>query len=648
MSALKTGLGTIRAASFLPAALILAACGGACSSAASRAGSATGVELSMEAEDLSGADDMLPAPLANGAIPADAVCRNPAATPGERARDLLSRMTLEEKVGQMTQAARDYLLGAEEDIARYGLGSLLSGGGSGPRANTAEAWADMYDRYQRAALSSRLGIPMIYGIDAVHGNNNVRGSTIFPHNIGMGAAGDPELVREAARVTAVEVAATGVDWTFAPCVAPVRDIRWGRTYEGYSEDPALAGILGEAATRGFQEGRPEDSILACAKHFLGDGGTGGGRDRGDTRVDEATLRSLFLSPYLPSLEAGVGSVMVSFSSWNGQPMHQNRYLITEVLKGELGFKGIVVSDWAGVREAPGDPVTQVRLAINAGIDMVMVPDDYKGFIETLLGLVRSGEVSMARVDDAVLRILETKFRIGLFERPWAERSLLSAVGSPAHRAVARKAVRASQVLLKDEGLLPLPKTGRILLAGSAADNVGLQCGGWTLTWQGVSGNAIPGTSLVEALREVGGPGVEVIVVEDPESIAGMRKEGDVAVVASGERPYAEGMGDDGVLLFRPADLEYLRAFESAGVPALTVLFSGRPLMIGEALGLSRAFVAGFLPGTEAGGLADLLFGEFPFTGRLPYTWPDSVDAIPIQSAMTGPGVLFPRGWGLGG
>lgn len=629
-------------AAVVPALMLLLACG-ACSTAAFGAGADGGAGPAKPR-----AEEPLPVPLGTGVIPADAVCRDPEAGPEARARDLLARMTLEEKVGQMTQVAREYLLGAEEDIGIYGLGSLLSGGGSGPRTNTPAAWADMYDRYQRAALRSRLGIPMIYGVDAVHGNNNVRGSTIFPHNIGLGAAGDPALVREAARVTAIEVAATGVDWTFAPCVAPPRDIRWGRTYEGYSEDPALAGLLGEAAVRGFQEGSAADSILATAKHFLGDGGTAGGKDRGDTRVDEATLRALFLAPYLPSLEAGVGSVMVSFSSWNGQPMHQNRYLITEVLKGELGFEGIVVSDWAGVREAPGDPVTQVKLAIDAGIDLVMVPDDYKGFIDTLLGLVRSGEVPMERIDDAALRILETKFRIGLFERPWAERSLLDSVGSPEHRAVARQAVRASQVLLKDEGFLPLPRTGRILLAGSAADNVGLQCGGWTLTWQGVSGNAVPGTSLLEALREVGGPGVELVLVEDPEAIGALRREGDLAIVASGERPYAEGQGDDGVLAFRPADLEYLRAFEATGVPALTVLFSGRPLIIGEALESSRAFVAGFLPGSEAGGLADLLFGDAPFTGRLPYTWPASVDAVPLQSTTSGPGVLFPRGWGLDG
>lgn len=592
-----------------------------------------------------------PMPLAAGAIPADAVCRDAKASPEARAADLLARMTLDEKIGQMTQPARDYIRNPA-DIGRYGFGSILSGGGSGPRSNIPLSWADMYDGYQRQALGSRLAIPMIYGIDAVHGNNNVRGSTIFPHNIGLGAAGDAALVEKAARITAAEVAATGIDWTFAPCVTVPQDIRWGRSYEGFSEEPGLTGRLGAAAVKGFQAGSGDaafaapDSILACIKHFVGDGGTKGGVDRGDTVCDEGTLRSLYLAPYVEGIKAGAGSVMVSFSSWNGLAMHQHRYLVTDVLKGELGFKGFVVSDWAGVKEAPGDPATQIEKAINAGVDLVMVPDNYAEFVATLTGLVKSGRVDQARIDDAARRILTVKFRIGLFERPYADRSLLAAVGSPEHRAVARQAVRQSQVVLKNDGILPL-KPGaykRILVCGSAADDIGMQCGGWTITWQGDAGPITPGSTVLQGVKELAGPGAQVSYAPGADLPAGSF---DLAIVVAGELPYAEMKGDNQRLALLPQDKLSVAALAARKIPTVTVLLSGRPLLIGDELAASRAFVAGWLPGSEGAGVADILFGVQKPSGKLSFTWPADLAAVPVHADKPAPGVLFPRGWGLG-
>jgi beta-glucosidase len=566
----------------------------------------------------------------------------------ERARLLLAVMTLEEKVGQMTQPARDYL-GHESNITKYGLGSVLSGGGSGPRENTARAWADMTDRYQKQALATRLGIPLMYGVDAVHGHNNLKGAVIFPHNIGLGASGNPGTVEEIARVTAIETAATGIRWTFAPCIAVPLDERWGRTYEGFSEDTDLVAMLGAAAVRGYQ-GPADHSrldgngfIMATAKHYLGDGGTTGGTDQGDVRMSGEELRTLFLPPYESAIQAGVGSVMVSFSSWNGIKMHQQAYLINEVLKGELGFDGFVVSDWAGVKQLPGSPADQIALAVNAGIDMVMVPDSWREFIRDLLVLVSTGIVSQERVDEAVYRILLAKFRLGLFEAPLANPELLPLVGSQEHRDLARRAVSESVVVLKNSGLLPLNPAGlRIGLVGQAADDIGYQCGGWTISWQGSIGPITDGTTILQGLQQA---------VPDTSLVTHARRAAelgpvDIAIVVASEPPYAEGKGDNRHLGFPATAAADIRELADRGIPVLTILISGRPLVIHEALRQSTAFLAAWLPGTEGSGISDIILGKAKPTGRLPYTWFDNVEAIPLNSREPGSGVLFPFGYGL--
>jgi beta-glucosidase len=476
-----------------------------------------------------------------------------------RVADLLSRMTLDEKIGQMTQAERADIT-TSTDIATYGLGSLLSGGGSAPSTNTATGWADMYDGFQQAALANRLGIPLIYGVDAVHGHNNVRGATIFPHNIGLGATRDASLVQQVGQATAEEVAGTGIDWTFAPCLCVARNERWGRTYESFGEDPAIAQSLTTIIT-GFQGstlGGTGSSILATAKHYVGDGGTTGGDDQGNTQLSEADLRRIHLAPFVTAVQRNVGSVMISYSSWNGVKMHGNQYLIRDVLKGELGFTGFVVSDWQGIDQidgAGGFSASDVRTSINAGIDMVMVPHDYKGFIATLRTEVQAGRVPLTRIDDAVSRILTKKFQLGLFERPLTDRTWTATVGSAAHRALARQAVRESQVLLKNDGILPLAKSGvRILVAGKNADNIGNQSGGWTISWQGSSGNITPGTSILQGIRAAVAPGTTVTFDASARKPAGH----DVAIAVIGETPYAEGQGDrtDGMGLDR-SDLSVL-------------------------------------------------------------------------------------------
>jgi beta-glucosidase len=558
-------------------------------------------------------------------------------TPATSVEALLAQMTLEEKVGQMAQAGRGYLL-SEADIRDYRLGSLLSGGGSAPPDATAAGWADMYDRYQGFALQTRLKIPLIYGVDAVHGHNNVRGAVIFPHNIGLGCTRNPSLVEEVARATADEVVATGIDWTFSPCIAVPRDERWGRTYEGFGETPELVSQMAAAAVRGYQA-----RILACAKHYVGDGGTVGGKDQGDTRLDEATLRTVHLPGYSAAIGAGVGSVMVSFSSWNGVKMHGHRYLVSDVLKGELGFKGFVVSDWGGINQLAGDYAAQIETAVNAGIDMVMIPDRYAEFIATLVRLVNAGRVPSARVDDAVRRILTEKQRLGLFERPLTDRSGLPSVGSSEHRSVARRAVRESLVLLKnDRGILPLPKTaGRIHVAGKNANDLGNQCGGWTITWQGGSGPITTGTTILDAIRATAA-GTTLSYSLDGSGAAGAT----AAVVVIGERPYAEGLGDRTDLALDAEDVAAVRTTSQAGVPTVVVLVSGRPMILGDALTRADAFVAAWLPGTEGQGVADVLFGDYNPTGKLSHSWPRDMRQIPINVGDPSYDPLFPYGFGL--
>ncbi|MDI1336656.1 MAG: glycoside hydrolase family 3 N-terminal domain-containing protein [Lacunisphaera sp.] len=583
-------------------------------------------------------------------------------TPGSeidrRAAALVREMTLAEKIGQMTQVDCNALLNREE-ITKYFLGSVVSGGSSDPQAgNTARDWADHYDAHQQPALLTRLKIPMLYGVDAVHGHNNVIGATIFPHNIGLGATRDPALVEAMGRVVAREIAATGVDWTFAPGVIVARDERWGRTYESFAEEPALVGELGAAFVRGLQMPSLADptAILACAKHFLGDGGTTGGVDQGDTRMEEPELRRVFLAPYLPAIRAGVGSIMVSYSSWNGLKMHGHRYLLTDVLKHEHGFRGFLVSDWAAIDQLPGDFKSDIATSINAGLDMVMIPNGphgkpsgkpntYVEFITYLKELVQAGRVPLARIDDAVERILRVKLEMGLFEHPFTDRSLLSEVGRPAHRELARRAVRESLVLLKNENrTLPLAKTAhRLVLAGNGADDLGRQCGGWTISWQGKPGKVTEGgTTILEAFRQSVGPNCEITCSAD----ASAAKGADAVVVVLAEDPYAEGKGDRHDLALPPGQLAVLRNAKASGAPVVLVLLSGRPLILDAALGLADAVVAAWLPGTEGRGLTDVLLGDHAPTGKLSFSWPRSMAQIPVNVGDATYDPLFPFGFGL--
>ena len=579
--------------------------------------------------------------------------RNPALTPQARAADLLGRMTLAEKIGQMTQAERGAIRDTA-DIAAYGLGSLLSGGGSAPASNTPAGWADMTDTFQKAALSTRLGIPLLYGSDAVHGHNNLLGAVLYPHNIGLGATRDSALVARIARATAEDLAATGVSWTFSPCLCVVRDLRWGRSYESFGERPDLVARMSSAV--GGYQGQPgsRGRVLATAKHFLGDGGTAYASsitedyllDQGDARLSEAQLRALHLPPFQAAIQAGVGSVMVSFSSWNGVKMHAQARLISGVLKGELGFGGFVVSDWAGVDQIAPDYALAVRTAINAGIDMVMVPNDYRRFVQTLTGEVQAGRVPMTRIDDAASRILIQKFRFGLFERPLADRSLAAGVGSASHRALARQAVQQSLVLLKNDGVLPVSgSVKRILVTGSSADDLGRQLGGWSVTWQGRGGRTTSGTTILEGIKARAGSGVKVDHLET--ATAAQARGYDLGVVVVGETPYAEGKGDTSDLSMNASDAQATSTVCKA-VKCLVIVVSGRPLLLTDELPGIGALVAAWLPGTEGGaGVADALFGKAEFTGRLPITWPRNNDQLPVGRPKDAGAPLFPYGFGLG-
>jgi len=560
---------------------------------------------------------------------------------------LLAQMTLEEKVGQMTQAERGSLDSGAEDIKTYFLGSVLSGGGSGPAENRVNAWADMYDRFQSKALATRLKIPLLYGIDALHGHNNVWGAVVFPHNIGLGATRNLDLVEKVGRITASEVRATGMNWTFSPCVTVPRDERWGRTYEGFGEDPGLVRSLSEAAVRGYQAGDLADpaGISACAKHYVGDGGTTGGIDQGNAQMDEPTLRAIHLPGYLGAMDAGVATIMVSFSSWNGVKMSGNKYLLTDVLKGELGFEGFLVSDWAAIDQLPGDYRAQVKASANAGMDMFMVPYRHREFFANLLSLVQAGEVPMTRIDDAVRRILRVKFAAGLFDRsPLTDKTFQQRFGSLEHREVAREAVRQSVVLLKNQGgSLPLAKTiARIHVSGKSADSLRNQCGGWTIDWQGMTGAVPPGTTVLTAIRSAVSPGTTVSYSSDGSGAAGA----DVGVVVIGETPYAEGYGDDPDLSLSAEDLAVVNTVNQAGVPVVVVLISGRPMILNPILDKIQAMLAAWLPGTEAPGVADVIFGDYRPTGKLPCSWPRSIDQVPINVGDPVYDPLFPFGFGL--
>ncbi|MCI2423113.1 glycoside hydrolase family 3 C-terminal domain-containing protein [Saccharopolyspora sp. K220] len=565
----------------------------------------------------------------------------------DRVDDLMARMSLQDKIGQMTQAERE---AADPNAAASGgVGSILSGGGSAPTPNTAEAWADMYDAYQQAAIATPLGIPIIYGIDAVHGHNNVVGATIFPHNIGLGAANNPELTERIGRATAEEVAGTGIDWDFAPCLCVARNDRWGRTYESFGETPerpsAQSSIV--SGLQGASLDAP-GSVLATAKHYVGDGGTTGGDDQGNTEVSEQELRAVHLPPFQAALERGVGSVMISYSSWNGAKLHTNDYLVNGLLKGELGFTGFVVSDWQGIDKVDGQEgftAEEVRNSINAGLDMIMVPYDYQKFMDLLRAEVEAGRVPMSRIDDANRRILTKKFEMGLFERPFTDRSFTPTVGSPEHRAIAREAVRESQVLLKNDGnVLPLAKDGgKIFVAGKNADDIGNQSGGWTISWQGSSGPITPGTTILQGIQQAVTPGTEVTYERNGNGIDNTYR---AAIAVVGETPYAEGEGDrpEGMGL-DDEDRATIARLKESGVPVIVVTVSGRPLDIAADLPQWNALVAAWLPGTEGAGVADVLFGDHNPTGTLPVTWMASAAQQPINEG-DGQQPLFPYGFGL--
>jgi len=560
----------------------------------------------------------------------------------EKVENLIKMMTLEEKIGQMTQVDNSYLL-TPEDIKNYYIGSVLSGGNSGPSEFTPQAWADYIDTLQSYALKTRLRIPLLYGIDAVHGNGKVYSAVIFPHNIGLGCTRDINLVERCARITALESCAIGAYWSFAPCVAVVQDIRWGRTYESYSEDPELVSQMAKAVIRGFHGKflNNNDSILACPKHFVGDGGTKFGTgingllDQGDTRISEKLLREIHLKPYIYAIEEGAKSIMVSFSSFNGKKIHGNKYLLTDVLKGELKFRGFLVSDWKGIEQLQGNYEEQVTTAINAGIDMVMVPDDYRKFINTLIDCVKKGKISISRINDAVRRILKVKFEMGLFEHPYGNRKLLNNIGSEEHRKVAREAVRKSLVILKnDNKILPLSKNIRkICVVGYKADDIGAQCGGWTIYWQGGFGKITEGTTILNAIKKVVSKNTKITYVNEGEDIP---KDTEIVIAVVGEKPYAEFQGDTVRPTIDIIDQRLLDKIFLKGKPVVTILIIGRPVDLTGIIEKSKAVIAAWLPGTEGEGITDILFGDYKPTGKLSFSW-----YIDNKENL-----IFPFGYGL--
>ncbi len=584
---------------------------------------------------------------AMAAPPEDAAYRQSDLPTEQRIDDLLDRMTLAEKIGQMTLVEKDSI--TIEDIGPLGIGAILSGGGGSPEPNTPAAWQEMVLGFQDQARNSRLGVPLLYGIDAVHGHNNVAGAVIFPHNIGLGAANDPDLVERIGRATGMAMLATAITWNYAPAVSVPQDIRWGRTYEGFSEDTATVSELATAYIRGLHDAGP---VIATPKHFVGDGGTGWGTsttgdysiDQGVTLGDEAQLRALHLPPFERALAERAATVMVSYSSFGGMKMHEQRSLITDLLKTELDFDGFVVSDWGAIDQIENDYQVAVTAAINAGIDMNMVPSDYRRFIDTLTRAVEEGDVPMDRIDDAVRRILQVKLDHGLFESdPVAP---LEVVGSEAHRSLGREAVRKSAVLLSDrDGLLPLsPVGGTILVGGQAADDIGIQSGGWTIEWQGAEGDITAGTTILDGIVDIVGS-EEVVYDRFGRFHDAPPADVTTCVAVVGERPYAEGFGDAAEPRLPVEDIRVVSRMQEQCPRLAVVVVSGRPLLITDIIDQADATVAVWLPGSEGGGVADVLFGAHPFTGRLPYTWPASADQLGPDRVGE---PLFPRGFGLTG
>jgi len=593
----------------------------------------------------------------------------------KQVNELMTQMTLAQKIGQMIQAER--LSCSPEDVRNYHLGSVMSGAGSLPENNDLESWLKTTASYWQASVAKdekHLGIPLLYGVDAIHGHNNLKGATIFPHNIGLGAANDARLVKRIAEITGKEVLATGVDWVFAPNLGVAQNNQWGRFYESYSQASELVQKYASNIINGLQGSLHGEGVIACVKHWVGDGATSHGIDQGDASIPWQELNNIHISPYISALKSGVMTVMASFNSWNGNKCHGHKFLLTDVLKNQLNFSGFIVSDMNGIDYLCDDFYLAVAQGVNAGIDMFMLPDNWKQFILHLLSHVELGTVSISRIDDAVRRILSVKCASGLFEAPcpthrkWANHS---SFGSTEHRKVAREAVRKSLVLLKNENnILPLQKHARILVTGKNANNIGHQCGGFTIDWQGVSGNdEFQGaTSIWQGITKIA-PNAVLNSKSDASVISA--KDHDIAIVVVGEYPYAEGFGDirdgDNLIIeagskingqinisqhygnslelrnLHPEDYLQIKSISDKGIPVVVILISGRTLIINSELEKSSAFIAAWLPGSEGQGVSDMLFGEYNFQGKLPFVWPKKASS---DKKKTGGEPLFPLGFGL--
>jgi beta-glucosidase len=578
----------------------------------------------------------------------------------ERVNDLLSYMTLEEKVGQMALVEKNSVQ-TLSDISRFGLGALLSGFGGKPEDNSIVGWRQMVGDFMAESKQSRLRIPILYGVDAIHGHSNVPGFTVFPHSIGLGATGDAGLVQEIAHATGEQVKATGINWSYSPTYDMPQDIRWGRVYETFSDDPELVGRLGSAYIAGLQ-GQNADAnerieVLATPKHFVGAGSmlwnTSSNEnfriDQGVTPKDLQRLKAEYLPPYQQAIEAGALSMMVGLNSWGETKIAANSYLIRTVLKDELGFTGFVVSDWYGVYEISDDDYDSAVTAINAGVDMVMLPFDYKDFVRNIQRAVRTGDIKMHRVDDAVTRILRAKFALGLFDDASVQEP--EPTDFEAHAALARKAVAQSAVLLKnDSNLLPIRAEAKtILVAGSAADNIGQQAGAWTVEWQGIDGNWLPGaTSILAGIQTVSGPATKIVYRADAQFNT-LEQKADIGIAVVGEKPYAEGWGDKQTPRLSEADTQTISRLQAISKKVVVVLVTGRPLIITDQVDGWDALMVVWLPGSEGAGVADVLFGKAAFTGTLPLPWPASISQLPIVTDGTTRDrstVLYERYFGL--
>jgi len=572
---------------------------------------------------------------------------------------LLKRMTVEEKVGQVVQPEWKSISPAE--AAQYHIGSIENGGGAVPGGNkhsSVQDWVNLIEPYYDASVDparNRVIIPLIWASDAVHGHNNVYGATLFPHNIGLGAARDPDLIRRIGEVTAAEMRSTGMDWSFSPTIAVARDDRWGRTYESYSEDPKIVAQCAAAFVTGLEGSGStflnKDHVISTAKHFLGDGSTDGGRDQGDSLVSEADLIRLHAAGYTQAIDAGTQSIMASYNSWHGVKMHANKVLMTDVLKGPMGFDGFVVGDWNAHGQIPGCTKADCVQAFNAGIDIFNAPQDWKSLCINLVREVNDGTIPMARLDDAVRRILRVKMRMGVFDEPSPNKrpNIYAPIGTPDHRAVARQAVRESLVLLKNDGVLPIKPNATVLIAGDGADNTAMQAGGWTLSWQGADNgpNDFPGaTSIYEGLKaEIDATGGRALLSPDGTSA----QKADVAIVVFGETPYAEFEGDQSDVALHHDNvesLELIKKLKAQGIPVVAVMLSGRPLYINPQINAADAFVEAWLPGSEGEGVADVLTGKYDFTGKLSFSWPKRPDQTPLNVGDATYDPQFAYGFGL--